>query len=143
MIETSELKECRFLEDFTESELAALASIGTPTHWKEGETIFQARSPATHLYILKTGSVLLCFPNGRSYAVRHSGWAIGWSSLVSPFHYTASALCLTDTTLYQFPSVELYNLLRMDSNLGYRLMNKITQIMEQRKPYFRAARKKP
>jgi CRP-like cAMP-binding protein len=135
MISTSELKSCQFLADLDESELSQLASIGTPSEWKEGETLFQARSPATHLYILKTGTLLLCFPNGRSFPIRSSGQAVGWSSLMSPFHYTATGIFLSDATVCQFPGRELYGLFQMNANLGYRIIEKISLISEQRKPY--------
>ncbi len=135
MIDVAELKQNPFLADFNESDIALLAGIAVPTHWKAGESIFSARSPAKYLYILKSGSILLCFPNGRSFAIREPGQLLGWSSLVSPFHYTATGLCLTESTLYQFPNSELYQLFRMDASLGQKVMQKIASIMHERKPY--------
>jgi len=140
MIDTAELKFCQFLDGLDELELVQLASIGTPTHWREGETLFQARSPAKHLYLLKSGTLLLCFPNGRSFAVRNPGQAIGWSSLMSPFYYTATGVFLRDATLYQFPGRELFGLFQMNAGLGYRVVERIARISEERKPYRQRAR---
>ncbi|SHF49216.1 Cyclic nucleotide-binding domain-containing protein [Desulfacinum infernum DSM 9756] len=135
MIHSEELRQSPFLADFTESDIAHLAQIALPTRWRPGEAIFSARSPAKYLYILKSGSILLCFPNGRSFVVREPGQLLGWSSLVSPFHYTATGLCLTESTLFQFPNSELYKLFQMDAGLGQRVMQKIAAIMQERKPY--------
>lgn len=135
MVSTRELRELVFFKDLQESELTALASIASHTRWNEGETIFHAGTPAAYLYMLRGGTILLCFPNGRSLPLRNEGHAIGWSSLVSPFRYTATALCLSDVRLYQFSGRELYRLIQMDAAFGQRLMHKIAQIMEQRKLY--------
>ncbi|SMC25274.1 Cyclic nucleotide-binding domain-containing protein [Desulfacinum hydrothermale DSM 13146] len=135
MIPSAELQQSPFLDDLAESDRAHLAQIGVPTHWMPGEAIFTARSPAKYLYILKSGSILLCFPNGRSFVVREPGQLLGWSSLVSPFHYTATGLCLTESTLFQFPNSELYKLFQMDAGLGQRIMQKIATVMQERRPY--------
>jgi CRP-like cAMP-binding protein len=135
MVSTRELRELDFFKDFQESELAALASIASHIRWAEGETIFHAGTPAAYLYMLRAGTILLCFLNGRSLPLRDEGHAIGWSSLVSPFRYTATALCLSDVRLYQFSGRELYRLIQMDAAFGQRLLHKIARIMEQRKLY--------
>ncbi|HDM77098.1 MAG TPA: cyclic nucleotide-binding domain-containing protein [Deltaproteobacteria bacterium] len=135
MIDISELKESGYFSDFSDSDLAELAVIGTATHWQEGEIIFQQGSPAKNFFILKKGTVLLCFPSGRSLHLKNGGHGIGWSSLVSPFRYTATGICLTDTTLIQFSGTELYSLIRMNADFGHKLMAKIARTMEERKKY--------
>lgn len=135
MVSTRELRELKFFRDFQESELSALASIASNIRWNEGETIFNAGTPAANLYILRTGTILLCFPNGRSLPLRDEGHAIGWSSLVSPFRYTATALCLSAVCLYQFSGRELYRLIQMDAAFGQRIMTKIAHIMDHRNAY--------
>lgn len=135
MVSTRELKEMEFFKDFHESELSELASLASHTRWKEGETIFHAGTPAGTLYLLRVGTILLCFPNGRSMPLRDGGHAIGWSSLVSPFRYTATAVCLSEVRLYEFSGRELYRLIQMNAAFGQKLMQKIAQIMEQRNHY--------
>jgi CRP-like cAMP-binding protein len=136
MIDTLELKRCSFFESFSEAELTPLASLAARVQYKEGEVLFHARSPATYLYILRKGTVLLCYPNGRSLPLRNGGQAIGWSSLVSPFQHTATAICLTDVDLYECSADELYRVIQMNANLGQLLMRKVAKIMEERGPYF-------
>ena len=135
MVHAIELKKYEIFQELSESQIASLASIATANNWMEGETVFQIGASANSLYILKAGTVLLCFSDGRSFPIRNPGDAIGWSALVSPFKYTASARCLTDVTLYRFPGSEVYGLLRMDAHLGRLLMRQIAAIMEERKPY--------
>jgi CRP-like cAMP-binding protein len=137
MVNASELKGCLFSNGFTESELEALASVAVPTEWKEGEILFQARLVARYFHLLRSGTVLLSYPDGRSIPLANSGHGLGWSSLVSPFQYTASAICLTDVKTYQFMGQEMYRLIQMDANFAQSLMRKIAHIMEERKPYYR------
>lgn len=135
MVEVSELRQSPFLEDVPESDIQQLARIAVITNFREGEILFQVNHPARHLYLLKSGSVLLCFPNGRSLVVRKSGQALGWSSLVSPFYHTATGICLTDSVFYQFSNAELFELFRMNTALTSRIMAKIEIVIQERKPY--------
>ncbi len=135
MSSNDRLQRKGFLANFTEPEVETLMSIATKSSWREGETLFRARAAATHLYILRTGTILLVYPNGRSFPVRNGYQAIGWSTLVSPYHYTATGLCLTDVALFQLSRGDLFDLLRMDAGLGHRLMNEIARLMHERKPY--------
>ena len=135
MVEVSELKQSPFLEDVPESDIQQLARIALITNFREGEMLFQANHPARYFYLLKSGSVLLCFPSGRSLVIRESGQPLGWSSLVSPLHHTATGICLTDSVFYQFSNAELFELFRMNTGLGSRIMAKIEAVIQQRKPY--------
>ncbi len=135
MIPTKELSDIGLFQDFSETDVTTLASIASHSQWQESETLFRAGSPAVKFYILRSGTILLYFPNGRAVPLRERGQAIGWSSLMSPFYYTATALCLTKVTLYEFTGRELYRLILMNADFGQCLMQKIGDIMERRKPY--------
>lgn len=135
MVEASELRQSPFLADIPDGDVQKLAEVAVVAHFREGEIIFQANGPAKNFFLLKSGSVLLCFPNSRSLVVRRPGQALGWSSLVSPFHYTATAVCLTDSVTYQFSNTELFSLFRMDAGLATRITAKIESLIQERKPY--------
>jgi len=135
MVDTSELRNLSFLKGLPESDLTALASITVLSAWREGDTIFEAGSRATILFILKSGAILLSFPTGRAVPIWEPGRAIGWSAIVSPFEHTGSAVCLTDATLYQLPGRDLDMLMRMDVDLGQRIMQRIVSLMEERRVY--------
>ena len=137
MIEIAELKNCKLLKDLSDYELSLLSSVGSPVSWSEGDVLFYAGALSKRFYILKSGTVLLCFPNGRSLPIRGEGELIGWTALVSPFRHIATGLCLTDCSLLQFPGWEIYNLFRMNANLGYHLMKKVAEIMSERKRYLK------
>ncbi|MGQ9485026.1 MAG: hypothetical protein ACUVSA_08625 [Desulfosoma sp.] len=84
MVEVSELAQSPFLQDIPESDIHQLARIAVITNFHEGALLFQANHPARSLILLKSGAVLLCFPNGRALVVRQSGqlWAgPAWSAL--------------------------------------------------------------
>ncbi|SFM81468.1 Crp/Fnr family transcriptional regulator [Thermodesulforhabdus norvegica] len=138
MISVNTLKKCRFFREFEDSELLKLARLAIPSQWNEGEVIFRAKSPAQYLYTLKKGAVLLAYPNRRSLIVDTPGEAIGWSTLVSPFHYTATAICLTDVDLIAFSRNDLFDLIRMDAQLGHKIVQKVISIMHARRAYHRA-----
>ncbi|ROQ93475.1 Crp/Fnr family transcriptional regulator [Desulfosoma caldarium] len=137
MVEVSELAQSPFLADIPESDIQQLAQIAILSNFHEGTVLFQAKQPARSLFILKSGAVLLCFPSGRALVVRQTGQALGWSSLVSPLHYTATGICLADSVFYEFRNAELFDLFRMNTPLASRIMAKIEAVMQERKPYRR------
>ncbi|HDL90570.1 MAG TPA: cyclic nucleotide-binding domain-containing protein [Thermodesulforhabdus norvegica] len=137
MISVNELKKCEFFRDFDDSELVQLAKLAFPSRWNEGELIFRSKTPAQHLYTLKKGAILLAYPNGRSIVVEKPGDTLGWSTLVSPFYHTATAICLTPVELIGFSKKDLFTLMQMDANLAQRIVQKIIPVMQQRRPYRR------
>ena len=136
MIDLAQLRHISFFEDFNDSELDVFASIAAASHWREGDIVFNYGSPATHLYIIRSGTVLLTFSKGRSLPL-HFPETLGWRSLVSPFRHQATAMCLTDVDLIQFSSSELHRVIQMDSKIALQLMERIRYVMMERKPYSR------
>ena len=120
--------------------MAALAATGVIVAWREGEILFAKGSPATSLHFLLSGGILLCYSNGRSLHIHQRGETVGWSSLHTPYVHTATAVCLADAATIQCPAMELYDLMRMDSEFGYHVMRGISRIRQHRKAYWSAPR---
>jgi CRP-like cAMP-binding protein len=60
------------------------------------------------------------------------GDVFGWSALVEPYVYTASAHCVTPVVVLAFPAHDVLALLRDDSSLCYIIMNRICQVLASR-----------
>jgi len=57
---------------------------------------------------------------------------LGWSGVVSPNYYTASAYCEEDTELIVIPSTKFLNILEKYTATGYKIMLRIAQIISDR-----------
>jgi len=57
---------------------------------------------------------------------------LGWSGVVAPNHYTASALCEEETELLVIPSDQFLQILDKYPEAGYKVMLRITQVISDR-----------
>ena len=64
--------------------------------------------------------------------VSHPHQTLGWSGVVKPFHYTASALCEEDSQLVAIPAKEFQDILENNPDAGYKIMLRITEIISDR-----------
>jgi CRP-like cAMP-binding protein/1-acyl-sn-glycerol-3-phosphate acyltransferase len=79
-----------------------LEALATGTRWlsyEAGELIFSEGEPATRFYVLVEGSVQLCVSSESLQSIRHAGDPIGWSALLEPYAYRATATAREPTRL--------------------------------------------
>ncbi|HKE99649.1 MAG TPA: cyclic nucleotide-binding domain-containing protein [Actinomycetes bacterium] len=110
------LERSPFFEGFAPDDLAALAAAARVVPFGAGERVFAEGEPATTLYLLVAGAVRLAFtpPAGEAppdgpverrggglplQLVGHAGYPIGWSALVEPYAYRATATATRPTRL--------------------------------------------
>ena len=94
-----------FLEGFDPRDLAELARRATVVSFEESERVFTQGNPATCLYLLVAGAVELSVEGeggGSAMVVQtvtHEGHPIGWSAMVAPHLYRATATARGPTRL--------------------------------------------
>ena len=140
MVDIDSLREFDLLEGLPDQSLSTLANIGGISEWREGEALFARGNPAKSLHILLSGSILLCYANGRSLPIRHRGGTVGWSSLHTPYIHTADAVCLTEAMTIHFPATELFGLIQLDAEFGNHIIAKISELRQHTKAYWSAER---
>jgi signal transduction histidine kinase len=121
--------------------LERIGALAVEEHYAEGQALFSEGSPAQALYLILRGKVSLekRVQLGRTGTARQatidvSGpWqAVGWSSLVAPYEYTSSAVCLEDTLVLSVSGVELRQLMEEQPEAGYQLMGRAASIIRAR-----------
>ncbi|MGQ9502091.1 MAG: cyclic nucleotide-binding domain-containing protein [Anaerolineae bacterium] len=115
-----------------------LAPLASCLNFSEGELVFRQGDPATQLYLLIDGWVDLTV-DADAQGVRREllmtltqGEIFGWSAVVEPYIYTASAQCATRVTALAFSSGDLLALFASDAQLCYTLMNRICHVIAKR-----------
>jgi signal transduction histidine kinase len=107
----------------------------------EGETLFSEGAPAEALYLILRGKVSLekRVQLGRTGTARQATidvagpWkAIGWSSLVHPYVYTSSGVCLEPASTLVVPGPLLRQLMQDQPEAGYQLMGRTASIIRAR-----------
>jgi CRP-like cAMP-binding protein/1-acyl-sn-glycerol-3-phosphate acyltransferase len=135
-----------FFDGVPDADLAFVAAHSSYLPLDAGDRIFLQGEPATTFYILVSGSVQLSFgvsADGREPAVgplqtiSHTGHPIGWSALVEPYAYRATATAREKTRLITVPRQVLENYCETHPGFGAILMRALLGLIGDR---LRAAR---
>lgn len=132
------LRESTLFGGCTPAQLEAVAARCTRHAYPAGTSIFEAQTPADHLYVVERGPVelhftLTCYGATQQIAVDRKlrGDVVGWSALVAPRVYSLSAAAMHDATLLRIGRDDLDTLL-VDSHFGQVVMSRLAEIIAQR-----------
>jgi CRP-like cAMP-binding protein len=119
------LSQASLFEGLTEEQLKAVADISQETTCQQGEVLFWEGDPAELLYILVEGEInvfvqLSSRPERVTVSVISQPYqTLGWSGLVAPHAYTASALCEVGCRLVAIDGAALNEVLKGDPVMGF------------------------
>jgi len=126
------LRRVEILRGLTDGELTLAAQFFQEEKVPGGVTLCKEGGVADRLYILEEGTVTLTNPNGDSYELETSGEVIGWSFLVSPNLYTATATTVTPCRLLVMKSPDFYYLIHKDPRMGVKVMDNLARVVASR-----------
>jgi len=112
-------------------EIAALAV--EETH-PAGHVFFRRGDPADSVYILEEGAVDIRISEAglMSFPLSSSGDVFGWSALVEPNRYTASAECLKESRVIRIDGGMLMRLFERHPAEGLRVMRRLCGLIASR-----------
>ncbi len=135
------LQRFELFTEFTDEDLAELAKLCTEKHCSHGAKLIEEGDPADRLYLVLDGKLSLekRVQLGRSgssrkatISIRGPGNAIGWSSLVEPWTYTLSAVCIEPCRLLVIEGRDIRCFGADNPEAGLKLMNAIARIVRGR-----------
>lgn len=132
------LSQFNLFNDLPESLLKEIAAMSREVPFKKGEFVFHEGESADKLHFLLSGSIALRVKlTSRPDSVTVSYISIpyqifGWSGMVAPFHYTASAECDEDSNLLIIPSEPFMKLLAGHPEHGFNVMVRIAEVISDR-----------
>lgn len=138
MITTNLLSEFGLFKGLPESLLKNIATLAEEVSVKSGEFIFREGEKADKLHFLINGSVALRVrltsrPESITVSFVSSPYqSFGWSGIVAPNHYTSSAECDEDSTLLIISAAPFLKLLEENPESGFKVMQRITEIIADR-----------
>ena len=125
-------------KDVSEETLIKIENLVTEKKYSKGDLIFKEGEDATCLHILISGLIglrvrLTSRPESVTVSiVKNSYESFGWSGVVPPYHYTATAECLEDSKVVDIPGDKLMEILSQDPKSGFIVMQRITEIIAKR-----------
>lgn len=138
MITPEMLGEFDLFKEVSRDTLKEVAAISETIQLKKDDFVFREGERAEHLHLLVSGSIALRVnltsrPESVTVSfVNRPRQTLGWSGVVSPNHYTASAVCEEDSELIAIPSERFMQILDAHPEAGYRIMLRITAIISDR-----------
>jgi CRP/FNR family cyclic AMP-dependent transcriptional regulator len=140
------IKEVEIFRDLGPAFMGEIAKQAHEEFYEAGHILFNNGDPAENLYILRQGRVKLFIQEGGSIniIVDKAGGIFGWSALVEPNVYTASAQCEEPTRvirikrshieeIFQKSPREAYLVMkRLAGVVGLRLVNSYKEILRSR-----------
>ena len=138
MVSNEMLSQIDLFEGLPQNQLEAIAKISEETTRQRGELIFQEATKAEYLYVLLEGKVAIRLqisskPQSITVSViNQTNESFGWSGMVAPYHYTASALCESDCRLLAIDGQKLIQVLKQDPRSGFIVMERISEIISNR-----------
>jgi len=118
--------------------LEKIAAISAELSFKTGQTIFREGEKADQLHFLIKGSIalrvnIMTRPESVTVSfVTKSLECFGWSGLIEPHFYTASAICEEDCDIMTVSGNELLQILDSDTDAGFKVMHRVANLISDR-----------
>ena len=132
------LSEFTLFKDLPEELLDKVNTLCKEATFKAGDYIFREGDSADEMHFLVEGSVVLKVnltsrPDSITVsAVNKKYESFGWSGIVAPFHYTASAVCETDCSVVAIQGAGFMKLISDNPSSGFIVMQRITELIASR-----------
>lgn len=138
MVTNASLAEFPLFRNLPKELLEKIGVMGEEQSFPQGETIFREGERADKLHFLLQGEVLLRVkltsrPESITVSVVSQKFeSFGWSGIVPPYHYTASAVCETDCKILTIPGVKFMKLLEENPEAGFAVMQRLIELVSNR-----------
>jgi CRP-like cAMP-binding protein len=135
MVSVQVLKEFGVFEGVDDSQLAKIGEICHERTLNEGALCFSQGRKATELHLCRSGKVYTLAKVYDMEVTVHtvqSGEVFGWSALVAPYVYTASAKCAGKVEEIYMKRADLLNLFERDPLTGYIVMRNLSALVSSR-----------
>jgi len=132
LISIDKLRNVDIFRGLTDWELKIVSQFFQEEILEEGTPLFQEGERADRLFILEEGAVSLTLREEEKYNVSDPGRMIGWSFLVPPNRYTASAVTTAPSKLLMIKSPDFYYLIHKEPRMGVKVMENLAQVVASR-----------
>jgi CRP-like cAMP-binding protein len=130
------LHQIDLLRGLDEEERQKLKNLGAIERYEPNIVIFSEGAEARNFYLLEEGQVSIesRLSRGLRFPIMavSPGQAFGWSALVVPHQYTATALSLSQVRVIAIPKEAMLEMMRANPSLGLAIMEKVASIVASR-----------
>jgi CRP/FNR family transcriptional regulator, cyclic AMP receptor protein len=138
MATNAPLSEFALFRNLPEELLEKVAALGEEATYSHGDFIFREGEEADKLHFLLEGKIVLKVKltsrpeNITVSAVSQQFESFGWSGIVPPYHYTASASCEEDCKVLTISGEDFMKLLEEYPAAGFLVMQRLVELVASR-----------
>ena len=138
MTTNAPLSEFALFRNLPEELLNEITALGKEETFSQGDIIFHEGDRADNLHFLLEGEIVLKVkltsrPESISVSVVSQRFeSFGWSGIVPPYHYTASAICEMNCKVLTIPGESFMKILSENPAAGFIVMQRITELIASR-----------
>ncbi len=126
----------KFFEGFHEAQLSLLRSLFLPCECPENTVLFEQGTPASFLYIVVSGEVVVNFkpddaPSLVVARVRPGG-VVGWSAALGSRSYTSEAVVVAPSQLLRVSGHDLRSLCEEYPETGSAILDRLAAVIAER-----------
>ena len=132
MIGIDRLRKVDFLQGLTEEELRSVVHFFKEKDVGAGITLCEEGATAGRLYVLEQGRISINSSHSRKYYIDTPGKTVGWSFLVPPFVYTATAITVTPSKLLTIENPRFYDVIHKEPKMELKILSNMAQLIASR-----------
>lgn len=132
MVAPDQLRNVEIFQGLKEEDLKIITPFCQEETIPEGITLCVEGTRADRLFILQEGKVALHFKNGAHFTIETPGKILGWSFLIPPNRYTATAVTMAPSKLLLIKGPDFYALIHKETDLGLKIMDNLSQVVARR-----------
>jgi CRP-like cAMP-binding protein len=133
------LRQSELFEGLDDAHVEPILGLAQRQTLSPGDYLFILGENADRLYVVLSGNLESCFPLSLGGALKDvaveakpPGSALGWSALVKPYRFTASARASEPSEVASFHRKDLMAVLDEDPQLGRAFISRIAEVIGQR-----------
>ncbi|MFP4531984.1 MAG: Crp/Fnr family transcriptional regulator [Desulfobacterales bacterium] len=131
-LDPEELKNLKIFSALLPDEWSEVYPLLNRLKILEGEELIRKGTRAHTFFVILHGHFMVHYPDGRALTINKRGDIIGWSSVISPFRYTADVTALTESEVLSIPGAKFLELLQSNAELGDKLVKTINELVHNR-----------
>ncbi len=132
MVTIDRLRKVEVFQGLDNEDLRKAIAFCQEQSFPKGTVLCEEGARADKLWILEEGSVAIRFQKGVDFCIQTPGKILGWSFLVPPNRYTASAVTLVPSKLLLIKSPDFFEMIHREAKMGLKVMENLAQIVASR-----------
>jgi len=134
IMEASPTKEFDLFQGVSQRVIAEIGKLGEEVSFDRDDVIFKTDEPGSFFYELVEGEVdiVVLEKENMHFIVKRPGEIFGWSALVEPYVYSATARCLSSARVIRIGRDVIENVVKRHPEEGLIIYKHIIGIVAQR-----------